>query len=299
MMQMPMLKAGDSVEIIAPASRCSDMQLFHLEELLVSWGLRCLIAKDIFAQDLFFANTDEARFLALKSALYHPETKAIICARGGYGSMRLIPPLSSLCPPPTPKLLIGMSDITALHLFLQQQWAWPGLHAGLAVDKFDSECIAATRSLLFGDVNEVVFQGVALNEAAKKSGFIKSRVVGGNLCLVQTSIGTGWQLKAEGKIILLEEIGERGYRVDRMLEHLRQAKILDNAAAIVLADFSGGLEPDGTSLIEPVLQNFATQCEMPVIRVAGIGHDRINFPIPLGTDTMLELGYSVKLRCSR
>src|SRR5690242_14038836 len=91
MKKLPVLSPGDSVEIIAPASRCSDIQLVQLKELLESWQLNCIVKEDIFSKDLLCANTDEARFTHLKNALQNPETKAIISARGGYGSMRLIP----------------------------------------------------------------------------------------------------------------------------------------------------------------------------------------------------------------
>lgn len=299
MQTLPTLNTGDCVEIIAPASRCSDKQLADLKELLTSWGLDCLIHPDIFGQDLLCANTDDIRFGSLERALLNPKTKAIICARGGYGSMRLIPYLSRLPAPSNPKLVVGMSDITALHLFLQQQWGWPTLHGALAVDKFSPESIEATRALLFGEAKEMVFEGIPFNSAARKNKWVKGSVTGGNLCLVQTSIGTAWQLNAGGKIILLEEVGERGYRIDRMLEHLRQANIFTNAAAIVFGDFTGGLETDGSSLIEPVLRRFAEQCEIPVIKINGIGHGPINFPIPLGTEAIIQASESIQLICSR
>src|SRR5690348_3082 len=116
MQSLPILKPGDSVEVIAPAARCSDQQLTALKELLASWQLNCTVDQHIFGDDLLCANTDEIRFQCLKNALLNPDTKAVICARGGYGSMKLIPALSKLTPPPSPKLFLGMSDITALHL---------------------------------------------------------------------------------------------------------------------------------------------------------------------------------------
>lgn len=97
------------------------------------------------------------------------------------------------------------------------------------------------------------------------------------------------------KLFFLEEVGERGYRVDRMLEHLRQAGIFNNAKAILLGDFIGGQEPDGSSLLEPVLERFAKNCEIPVVKLEGLGHGPINFPLPLGTMTQLELGKIIKL----
>lgn len=294
---LSLLKPGDSVEIIAPASRCTDTHLNDIRELLESWQLKCLVADDIFGDDLLCANSDEIRFHSLKNALQNPATKAVICARGGYGCMRLIPQLAQLAKPDSNKLFIGMSDITALNLFFEQHWQWATLHGALSRDKFSPESIAAVKSLIFGEKEQMQFMGLPLNKAARENRMIKSTVTGGNLCLVQAGIGTLWQMDARDKIIFLEEIGERGYRVDRMLEHLRQSGIFKHAAAIVLGDFLEGKEPDGTSLVDPVLQRFAESCEIPVVRVEGIGHGRVNLPLPLGTGAELRVGDEVNLVC--
>ncbi len=292
------LKSGDSVEIIAPASRCTDQHLMGIQSLLTSWGLNCIVSSDLFGDDLLCANTDTTRFELLKNALLNSETKAVICARGGYGSMRLIPSLSVVKPPVTPKLFIGMSDITALNLYLQQTWQWPVIHGALAIDKFSAESIAAIKSILFGEVKQIEFSALPLNAHAKKNLQVDAHITGGNLSLVQTSLNTVWQLDGKQKIIFLEEINERGYRIDRMLEHLHQAAIFQNASAILFGDFLEGNEPDGTSLIQPVLERFANTCNIPVVQVKGIGHGYTNFPIPLGTHAQLHLGEKNTLICS-
>jgi len=212
----------------------------------------------------------------------------------------LIPEITSIVPPEKNKIFVGMSDTTALQLYLQQQWHWPTIHGAPAQDKFSPESIAALKSILFADVNPVEFSGLLpLNKLAEKNHTIEARVTGGNLCLVQAGIGTVWQLQGQNKIILLEDVGERGYRVDRMLEHLRQANIFKDAAAILFGDFIEGNEPNGTSLIEPALKRFAESCEIPVVQVKGIGHGHTNFPIPLGTPSTLQCGSDIKLVCTR
>ncbi|WP_133136255.1 S66 peptidase family protein [Legionella rowbothamii] len=297
---LPVLKSGDLVELIAPASRCTDRQLAELKELVSSWQLNCLVKEDIFAEDLFCANSDELRFQHLKNALLDSEAKALICVRGGYGAMRLVPRLASLQPPAKPKIFVGMSDITSLHLYLQQHWGWPTIHGGATPDKFSAESIAALKSILFAERESVDFYGLRpLNSLAQENRIIESSVTGGNLTLIQASIGTNWQLDGRGKIILLEEINERGYRVDRMLEHLRQANIFKSAAAVLFADFLGGEEPNGTSLIQPVLQRFADESTIPVVQMDGIGHGLTNFPIPFATRTELHLGKEIHLTCPR
>jgi muramoyltetrapeptide carboxypeptidase len=299
MEQLPVLKCGDTVEIIAPASRLSSKRLEGIKGLLASWNLKYLIEENILGDDLLCANTDEMRLSLLRNALKRSETKAIICGAGGYGSMRLIPGLSKIIPPDTPKLFIGMSDTISLSLYLNQQWKWPTLHGTLAVDKFSNDSIAAIKSILFGEANYITFPGSPLNQLAKTKTTIESLVTGGNLSIVQTSLGTLWEINGKHRIILLEEVGERGYRVDRMLEHLQQANVFKEAAAILLGDFIGGNEPNGTSLIEPILNRFAQNCQIPVVRIGGVGHGYTNFPMPLGTKAQLQLGDEINLTVFR
>lgn len=297
MNHFPKLKPGDVIDLIAPASRCSDERLQAIVTVIESWGLRCRIPNPLFGNDILCANTDDIRFEQLKFALFNAESKAILCVRGGYGSQRLIPKLETLQPPNHSKLFIGMSDITALHLFFQQQWGWSGLHAGIAPDYFSKESLAALYSILFQEKKSMVFSGKALNGAATENKIIYSSFSGGNLSLLQASMGTSWALRSKNKIILIEEINERAYRVDRMLNHLVQANGLAGADAIVFADFLGGDEPDGSNLIHEILMRFANECPIPVIQIQGVGHGATNFPMPLGTASELQLGERIELRC--
>lgn len=300
MNSLPILKPGDFVELIAPASRCSDHELLGIKQLCESWQLNCIVNEDIFGHDLLCANSDVARFNHLKNALQNPQTKAVICARGGYGAMRLIPQLAQIQPPATPKIFVGMSDITCLHLYLQQQWGWATIHGAASPDKFSAASIASLKTLLFATTDALEFtQLKPLNQAATEQRVLSATVTGGNLTLVQAGIGSNWQLDAANKLVLLEEVGERGYRVDRMLEHLQQAHIFEGAAAILFGDFLGGTEPNGTSLIQAVLQRFADSCAIPVVQIAGIGHGATNFPVPCATPARLQLGNEPQLSCFR
>lgn len=292
------LKPGDTVEIIAPASRCLDSQLTSLVKLLESWQLRCIIPDDIFGEDPFSANTDEIRFRHLQNALMNPESKAMICARGGYGTTRLMPQLQQLNAPTVPKILVGISDVTALHLFLQQQWQWPTLHAALAPDRFSPESTNTIKSILFGEIKQMDYAHlIPLNSAAQNEQRIEASIIGGNLALLQTSAGTPWQMTTQGKILLLEDVNERGYRIDRMLEHLQQAGMLTGVKAILLGDFTLGLEADGTNLVETALERFANRCSVPVVRIKGVGHDYTNLPIVMGTQAVLTVSKSPHLTC--
>lgn len=294
---LPKLIQGDLVDIIAPASRCSDDCLQSIVSLIESWGLRCRVPSNIFGKDILCANTDEMRFEQIKSAVFDPESKAIICVRGGYGSGRLIPKLMQLPKPTKAKILVGMSDITALHLFFHTYWNWASVHAGVAPDRFSEASLDALKNILFQEKNPICFIAKPLNLAAENHGKIHSSVIGGNLSILQTSMGTSWQLQARHKMVLIEEINERAYRVDRMLNHLYQASDLKNADAIIFGDFLGGNEPDGNNLISKVLMRFAAECPMPVIQIQDVGHGQNNFPLPFGTEAELILDKEIKIRC--
>lgn len=299
MPHLPALKIGDTVEIIAPSSRVSSERLEHLRSLLVSWGLHCRVDTAMFGDDLLCANSDPARFEALKRAIACSETKAIICARGGYGAMRLIPDLLTLPRPEKPKLLVGMSDITALHLFFNQKWQWPTVHFGLGEYNLSSASITNAKALLFGDIDTIVLEGHALNASAEEPQCMDASIIGGNLSLIQASIGTQWQLNGANQFVFIEELKERGYRLDRMLEHLYQATLFNQVKAIIFGDFLECLEPNGSSLAAPILKRFAKRLRIPVIQVDGVGHGLINTPLPLGTKATLTLGRGVTLRCFR
>jgi muramoyltetrapeptide carboxypeptidase len=294
MAKLPILSTGDFVEIIAPASRCSENELINLIALLESWQLKCIVDDHIFGNDLLCANSDEHRLKGLEHALTNVDSKAIICVRGGYGSMRLIPGLRKLRPPHQLKWFVGMSDLTALHLFFQNKWHWPTLHAALNPVKCSQESILTTKAILFGEKTNISFQGMALNdEACNTNLLLKGRLIGGNLVLVQASIATSWEMDAKGKIIIFEEVGERAYKVDRMLEHLNQANRFHGALAIIFADFIQGEEPDGSSKIMDVLKRFACSTKIPVVKISGVGHDKPNYPLILGATAELQLGQKV------
>lgn len=285
------LKPGDTVDLIAPASRCDDKLLEQIKELLTSWKLRCHVPANIFGKDVICSNTDAIRFQQLKEALLNHSSKAVICVRGGYGSARLIPMLKKVQAPLQAKLFIGMSDITALHVFLQQKWNWCTVHAGFALDKFTIESINRLKPLMFGETSQINLDKlIALNASAKKEITLEAQIIGGNLSLVQASIGTSWQINPKDKFLLLEDVNERGFRVDRMLEHLKQSGVFSHVKALLLGDFSKGEEPDGSSKVEAVLEQFAKECDFPVLRVDGVGHGPMNIPVALGTESHLHLG---------
>ncbi len=296
------LNKGDVVDIVAPASHSPDMKLESGCQWLESIGLVPHIPKNLIKPDAFFASSLENQFEQLKAALYS-DSKAIWCLRGGYGSMRLVPLLKKLRPPKKPKLLIGFSDITSLHLYFNQAWGWPTIH-GRTISQLSPELSKTAdrvllRKMIFGDVEQHIFKNLKpLNEAARSSKLVKGKIIGGNLRILQSSLGTDWQLAPKGKILFMEDVAERGYSIDRMLEQLFQAGIINKGLkALVFGDFTEGKERDGKDLSEVAMSRFAQRVSYPVLKGLKCGHGaEFNYPLPFLTATTIELGKSATLK---
>lgn len=298
------LQKNDIVDIIAPASHSPT----HKLEAGISWvesiGLIPRVPKDIIKTDIFFAAPLEIQLEHLKRALYS-DSKAIWCLRGGYGSMRLIPHLLKLRPPKKPKLFIGFSDITSLHMFFNQQWNWPTIHgrtiSQMHPDFANSPDRKFLKEMIFGKSTQKTFKRlIPLNDHARKEKVIKGTITGGNLRIIQSSLGTSWELQAKGKILFIEDVSERGYSIDRMLEQMIQAKIIHKGLkAVIFGDFTESLEKDGKDLSGIALKRFAEKVSYPVLKGLPAGHgDVLNYPVPFNSDSILNLGKKAELVCS-
>jgi muramoyltetrapeptide carboxypeptidase len=190
---------------------------------------------------------------------------------------------------------MGFSDITTLHVFLNQQWGWPTIH-GPMVDRIGRGLILEPQlrelhDIYFGDEAQVVFRGLKpMNAAARTARVIRGPVTGGNLMTLQSTIGTRAPWGTRGRIVFLEEIDERGYRIDRLLEHLAQTGHFARARAIVLGEFLGGTESDGSTRVPGVLQRFADSLKIPVMTGIEAGHGDMQRPIPFETMATLTCG---------
>lgn len=296
------LKKGDLIDIIAPAFRSADEAVVRAEEYLKSRGYKVRVPQDIFGKDVLCAQTDEIRFKQLKSALLAKDSKAVWCLRGGYGGLRLIPDLFKLKAPKQSKLFIGLSDISSLHLYLNQQWKWPTIHGPMA-DKISqgnmpAEFIEEVFRVVEGIDSKITFDSLTpLNNAAMKKKTVRGVVGGGNLMTLSSHLGTKLKWNTKGKILFFEEIGEHDYRIDRIFEHLRQSGMIENAAAIVLGDFTDCGVKDRTDKIWPVIQRFADSIKIPMLRGIQTGHDPIQRALPFNTPSELFLGDHSRLVC--
>ncbi|HTX25364.1 MAG TPA: LD-carboxypeptidase [Steroidobacteraceae bacterium] len=293
------LQPGDIVDVVAPGFRCSAESLARGVEFLRGLGLEPRVPRSLFGADVLCANSDRARFEHLRRALYASDSRCLWCVRGGYGAMRLVARLIKLAPPPRRKLFIGYSDATTLHYLLNHHWRWPSLHGPL-LDRLGSgsvpdEELEELKAVLLGGKDHVEFAGLTpLNAAARARRLVRSRLFGGNLTVLQTTLGTALQRRPR-QILFLEDVGERGYRVDRMLQHLAQAGALRNLEAVVLGAFTGGQEPDGRTLVPQVLERFAREQRFPVLKGMDAGHGALQRPVFFNTPVELTCGANPRL----
>lgn len=299
------LKKGDIIDVIAPSGwpLKNTNIIIRAIQLIESLDFIPRIPKNIYAKgaNLFSANSDDARFDMLKNALYANDSKAIWPIRGGYGASKLIPKLTQLVPPRKNKVLLGFSDITALHLFVNQQWHWATLHSkviaqfyhdqdALDVEQINNILTKPNLKLYYHDL-------LPLNIAAKTRKKIESSLIGGNFTLIHHSIATNWQLNCQNKIVFFEDLNEAGYKIDRVLEHFIQANLLQGAKAIIFGDFTEGVAENDHHLIFKAINNFADKFDIPVLSYNKIGHGKYNDPMPIGTRSILTLGKKISLEC--
>ena len=297
-----LLAPGDIVDVVAPGFRCPPENLAGGIDFLRRLGLKPRVPADLFGDDLLCANSDARRLSLLKRALAARDSRAVWCVRGGYGAIRIIERLRALTPPRNPKLFIGYSDATTVHWLLNQHWKWPSLHGPL-LDRLGNAAVPETereelQGVLFGGLPEVTFGDLEpLNAAARRRGMIKGSVCGGNLTVLQSLLGTPLQRRPRG-LLFLEDVGERGYRIDRMLEQLSQAGLLRNLDAIVFGSFTGGREADGSNLGPQVLERFAAGQKIPVLRGIQAGHGEYQRPLFLRSPARLTCGAGAALTIS-
>ncbi len=314
------LKKGDEVEVVAPGFRPTDAEVQSGVRFLESWGLIPRLPKDLFGNDVLSSNSDEKRLKHLSDAFTAKRSSAIWCLRGGYGAIRLIPGLLKLKRPAVVKPILGLSDVTTLQLFVEMKWGWPSLQTplldrlGRLIDPTTAngrpvpvaDQVEELRHVLFGEASVVRHSGLKqIGDPRKVRGLVsrksKTRVVhgavtGGNLLTFASANGTAIHPVTDGKILYFEDIGERGYRVDRWLVQLVQAGIISKRTkAIVFGDFIEGNEQSGGSLVNEVLIRFAETSAMelgiPVFSGLQSGHGLNQRVVPLGTSAAFDLAH--------
>lgn len=296
------LQPGDIVDVVAPASRCSDAELKAGVAFLKSLGLVPRVPRNLFdRKSVLFANSDKERLSQLKRAVYARDSKMIWCVRGGYGCLRLMPDVRRWKKPSKPKIFLGYSDITTLHAHFNQAWKWPTVHGPMleraGSGRMSSGEKRALLSLLFGRMDKIQFKALKpLNKSARQTRTVKGTLWGGNMAVLQSALGTPSALKPNGHVLFFEDTGEAPHRVDRMLSQFAQAGWFKDTKAIVFGHFLLNDSKLKRDLWNDVIPRFAESVKFPVFKGLPVGHNaKVQFPLPFNTSVILKTGNKAEL----
>jgi muramoyltetrapeptide carboxypeptidase len=288
----PALRRGDTVMLVAPAGVADKEKVAHCVRQLEKRGFTVRIPKSLYRKDGYLAGTDEERADELNAAIRDPKVRAIFPCRGGYGLTRILDHIDYSALRKDPKIIIGFSDITALHLAVAAKarvvtfhspmpqsalWRADGDHAFSASSFW--RVIAAEGNKGRGKAGFAIElpKGHAKPKALV-GGKATGRLVGGNLTLICATLGTPYAIAVKGNILLLEDTGEAPYRIDRMLSQLRLAGALSNAAGIILGTF----DKTDPREVERIMRHYCGKLKIPVLQGFPIGHTALNVTLPHG-----------------
>jgi len=297
----PRLKSGDKLAIVAPGSYISEEELQDSIKNLNELGFETTYSEKILLQSGYFAGADKDRAADLMKKFADKSVNGIVCARGGYGCARILPMLDYDLIRSNPKVLIGYSDITALLYGIYKKTDLISFHGPVgtstfndySVDNFKKVLINPTQSTLFknstsGD-DENIYDVTSIVQ-----GKGKGRLVGGNLSIIVSLIGTEFDIDYSNKIIFIEEIGEEPYRIDRMLTQMIQTGKFNNAAGIMMGIFRKCEVKEDTALtsksftLMEVLKDRLSGLKIPVVYGMSFGHVKDKFTIPFGALAELD-----------
>ena len=280
----PRLRPGDLIGIISPAGPVDESELKPNLELLESSGFRIHIAPHVYDRHDYLAGDDEARLSDLHAMFRNTEIGAIFCARGGYGTLRLLDKIDYGLIREHPKIIVGYSDITALLMAITKKTGLVTFH-GPMVRGLSSLHDSSRESLfkLISSDQPVSFSPIAGNPLI--SGRAAGLLIGGNLSLICYVVGTPFLPSLAGCILFIEDKGEPLYRIDRMLTHLSLAGQLKGIRGLIGGEF---IECGDPSAVDDLLNTLVSDLGIPLITGFPVGHGMINLALPLGIPARLD-----------
>lgn len=295
----PALRPGDSIRVVSLASPVEEERLRRGCDELTRLGYKPKFTRDeVLARAGFFAGATVVRAAALKEAFAESDTRAIFCSRGGYGSNYLLEGLSVALK--SPRVFAGYSDMTSLQIFLWQKFRWVTFYApmvGSGLDKGAGAPEGYDRDSLLHAVTETKQTwGMDLKGEVLVHGAVEGTLLGGCLTLIETALGTPWELETHGAILILEDRGMKPWQVDRALTHLKQAGKFRGVAGMILGEFPDCPAPEGSETVKDVARRILEPLGIPIIWGAPVGHtQRAMLTLPLGVGARLSTDGGMRL----
>ena len=284
----PKLKVGDKISIISTARKISLQEITPAINILESWGLEVILAKNIFKENNQFAGTIEQRSAALQDIIDNEDIKAILCARGGYGSIQIIDNIDFSSLQKNPKWLVGFSDVTVLHSHLNNL-GFATLHAAMPINFATNtdKSMESLKNVLFGDEKHIECKMHPFN----KYGKVEAEIVGGNLSILYSLLGSPSDINTDWKILLIEDLDEYLYHIDRMIMNLKRNGKLDNLKGMIvggMSDMNDNDIPFGETAEEIILKH-TKDYDFPICFGFPAGHLNDNRAIKFGVKSKLEI----------
>lgn len=281
------LKKGDTIGIIAPASCTSYEKVLEAKKNIENMGYRVILGECTKKAWYSYAGTDEERAKEINDFFKNKEIDAIICMRGGYGCNRLVELVDFQIIKENPKIFIGYSDITTLHMAINEKTGLITFHGPMAVSNFlngyNEETYRHFIEVLSVPQEKRELKNFSKNLEVINGGKCQGKVVGGNLATLIATLGTEYDLDYNGKILFLEEIGEKTYKIDRFLNQLKKHGVFEKIEGVILGDFRN-CPPDSEkdmSLLE-VFYDYFRDLKKPVVFNFESGHSEPMLTLPLG-----------------
>ncbi len=301
------IKPGSTIGIIAPASSAGEIKTRQAVEFAKALGYQIKEGKSIYASRGYLAGEDNLRAGDINEMFKSKDIDAIICIRGGYGTPRILDKIDYSVIRKNPKIFIGYSDITALHIAIHQKAGLLTFHGPMLasdfVDSAESQSIQYLIKMLESknECIEIVNpMGFPIKSLTK--GKARGKLIGGNLAMICSTIGTPYEIDTKNCLLFLEDIGEEPYKIDRMLTQLRLAGKLRDANGIILCSFTDcHASNESSSLsLQQVIKDIIIKCCKPVLMGYMAGHCKPNITIPIGAEAVMNcesLSLTVKHAC--
>ncbi|MEX2169624.1 MAG: LD-carboxypeptidase [Pirellulales bacterium] len=289
------LRAGDTIMLVAPAGELDRERIERARQRLEAMGFRVIVPETLFRRRGYLAGTDQQRANELMAAFQNPEVKAIFPGTGGYGTTRMLELLDYDSIQAHPKILIGFSDITGLHLALAKKCNLITFHSPVAqhglgspdgLSEFSAKyfwrCLLADEN--DGDVGFEYEPPEGAPLQSLRGGKARGRLLGGNLSLVAATMGTPYEIETDGRVLFFEDVNEAPYRIDRMFSQLKLAGKLKTPAAVILGQFTKAEPDEGDSslTVDEVFADYFADAEYPVVKNFPAGHAPNNATVPMG-----------------
>jgi muramoyltetrapeptide carboxypeptidase len=290
----PALRPGDTVMLVSPSGPTQLGRVKRGVELFTDWGLQVVIAPNAFARTGYLAGRDADRLADLNLALADPSVRGVLCTRGGYGVQRIVDGIDMAAVRADPKVVVGFSDITALQLALWRGArlatvhgpgaAWLDTRTGPEAAQSLHRSLTTSEPVVLAPRPGEETQPVRLAGAGPVTGTL----LGGNLCLLTATVGTVDMPDLAGAILLLEEVAEPPYKVDRMLLHLRRSGVLAGLAGVAVGQFTECADEWPTSIVDVLLDHLGA-LGVPVLGGLPVGHGQDQLTVPVGVPATLDV----------